>query len=48
MGIVEAVISTVALVAAVVLIWGMVPVMRQESRSASRNLMIGVMIYQLS
>ena len=48
MGIVEAVISTVALVAAVVLIWGMVPVMRQESRSASRNLMIGVMICLLS
>ena len=48
MGIVESVISTVALVAAVVLIWGMVPVIRQESRSASRNLMIGVIICLLS
>lgn len=48
MGIVESVISTVALVAAVVLIWGMVPVIRQESRSASRNLIIGVIICLLS
>lgn len=48
MGIVETVISTVALVAAVVLIWGMVPVIRQESRSASRNLIIGVIICLLS
>ena len=48
MGIVESVISTVALVAAVVLIWGMVPVIRQESRSASRNLMNGVIICLLS
>lgn len=48
MGIVETVISTVALVAAVVLIWGMVPVIRQESCSASRNLIIGVIICLLS
>lgn len=48
MGIVESVISTVALVAAVVLIWGMVPVIRQESCSASRNLIIGVIICLLS
>ena len=48
MGIVEAVISAVALVAAIPLIWGMVPVIQQESRSASRNLMIGVMICLLS
>lgn len=43
-GILEAVISTVALVASILLIYGMLPVIRQEPRSASRNLMFGVMV----
>ena len=48
MGIVEAVISTVAVIAAVVFIWGMVPIIRYESQPASHSLMVGVMICLLS
>lgn len=44
MAFLEGAISTVAFIAAVVLIWGIVPVIRAERRSASRNLMVGVMI----
>lgn len=44
MAFMELLISTVAFVAAAILIWGMMPIIRQESRSASRNLMVGVMV----
>lgn len=48
MAFLEVVISTVTLVASVVLIWGMMPIIRHEARSASRNLMVGVMVVLLS
>lgn len=48
MAILEGVLSVIAMVGALLLIWGMLPIIRAESRLASRNLMVGVMILLVS
>ena len=47
MVIIEGVLSVIALIGTVLLVWGLLPIIRAESRLASRDLMVGVMILLL-